>query len=126
MSLTLPTGTPEIRTSASWASCVASPKETLKRQPLALSGVGPPKASHRNSSRPKHDSAKPTMTRILPRLGTCLFTPRSPARVRVRGLRRRRADLVLGRRVGQADDRAQLRVDGLELVQQAQALAAEE
>src|SRR4051794_27190107 len=66
------------------------------------------------------------MTRILPRLGTCLFTPRSPARVRVRGLRRRRADLVLGRRVGQADDRAQLRVDGLQLVQEAEARAAEE
>jgi hypothetical protein len=29
--LTLPTGTPEIRTSASWASCVASENEAVKR-----------------------------------------------------------------------------------------------
>jgi hypothetical protein len=29
--LTLPTGTPEIRTSASWASCVPSANETSKR-----------------------------------------------------------------------------------------------
>src|SRR3954452_1737848 len=33
--------------------------------------MGPPNASHRNSSRPKHESAKPTMISSRPRVGAC-------------------------------------------------------
>src|SRR3954452_5984290 len=72
--LTLPTGTPEIRTSASLASWVASAKDTWKRYPFGLSGIGPPNASHRNSSRPKHDSAKITIAAMRPNEGALLTT----------------------------------------------------
>ena len=34
-----------------------------------FSGTGPPNASHRNSSRPKHDSAKTTITRTREKEG---------------------------------------------------------
>ena len=71
MSVTLPTETPEIRTSACLDSCVASLNCASKRQPRGLSGIEPPKASHRNSSSPKHDSANATMTNNRPRVGAC-------------------------------------------------------
>src|SRR5436190_19275248 len=78
MFLTLPTDTPEMRTSASLASCVASPNDVWKRYPFGESGIGPPKASHRNSSRPKHERAKPTITSIRPRVGACFCMPYRP------------------------------------------------
>src|SRR3954469_2945256 len=71
LSRTLPTLTPATRTSASRPTCVASGKATLTWQPLGLSGIGPPKLSHRKSSSPKHDSAKSTIVAIRPSEGAC-------------------------------------------------------
>jgi hypothetical protein len=65
----LPTETPEIRTSDSTASWVASSKGTLTRYPLEPRGTGPPNAIQRKSSRPKHESAKATAMKICPRVG---------------------------------------------------------
>src|SRR5947207_12846015 len=67
-----------MRTSASWASWVASGKFTLKSYLFGLSGTAPPKESHRNSRMPKQDSAKATITTIRPRLGACLIICRPP------------------------------------------------
>src|SRR3954452_8635376 len=110
--LTLPTGTPEIRTSASLASWVASAKDTWKRYPFGLSGIGPPKASHRNSSRPKHDSAKITIAAMRPSEGA-LLTTAGP-----RFLARARAQAGAVRAVEEIHERAQLRVGLRDRVQQ--------
>src|SRR5690349_11183873 len=76
--LTLPTGTPEIRTSASSASCPASAKDVWKRYPFGFKGTGPPKASQRKSSSPKHDSANTTIATSLPRDGGSLTISQPP------------------------------------------------
>ena len=70
---TLPTFTPEIRTSASCASWVASGKATFTRYPSGWSGTEPPKESQRKIRIPKQDSAKATMVRMRPTLGACLI-----------------------------------------------------
>ena len=70
---TLPTLTPEMRTSDCSASWVASLKGTLISYGLALNGVGPPKVTQRKSRMPKHDSAKPAMTRSCVVLGARLL-----------------------------------------------------
>ena len=73
MSCTLPTETPEMRTSDCWASWVASLKGTLISYGFALNGVGPPKVIQRKSRMPKQDSAKPAMTRSWVVLGARLL-----------------------------------------------------
>jgi hypothetical protein len=45
--MTLPTDTPEIRTSDWLASAIASGKATVSRYPWGFSGDAPPKAIHR-------------------------------------------------------------------------------
>jgi hypothetical protein len=78
--LTLPTLTPEMRTSASLDSCVASGNDTFTRYPSGRSGTAPPNESHRNRRIPKQDSAKATMVRMRPTLGACLIMGRSAPR----------------------------------------------
>src|SRR3954463_11780410 len=117
--LTLPTGTPEMRTSASCASCGASANEAGKREPCGLSGVLPPNASHRNSSRPKHDRANPAMTATRPKEGAafCISASASAEGVLARG----RA-VLLGQ-VQQAGQDAQQGVGLLDLVEDRDVLA---
>jgi hypothetical protein len=79
---TLPTETPEIRTSDSTASWVASSNGTVTRYPSGFSGSGPPKAIHRNRASAKHESAKPIATRIRVIVG---------GRVSINSLRGRRS-----------------------------------
>ena len=72
--LTVPTLTPEMRTSASWASVVASGKATAISYCLAFRGTDPPKVSHRYSRIAKQDAANATMVISRPMLGAFLFT----------------------------------------------------
>src|SRR5215475_1138608 len=73
MSWTLPTETPEMRTSDCWASWVASLKGTLISYGRALNGVGPPKVIQRKSRMPKQESAKPAITSSWVVLGARLL-----------------------------------------------------
>src|SRR3954464_3274374 len=70
---TLPTLTPEMRTSDCSASCVASLKGILTSYVLARNGVEPPKVTQRKSRIPKQDRAKPVMTRSCVVLGARLL-----------------------------------------------------
>src|ERR687889_2096668 len=82
--------------------------------------MGPRKASHRNSSRPKHDSAKITIAAMRPRDGVLLTT--GPPFL----LRRGRARAAAVGAVEQVDERAELRVGLRDGVQQLAGLAAED
>ena len=61
LSITLPTLTPAIRTSACVASWPALGNAILTRYPCGLNGIVPPNESHRNSSSPTHESANRTI-----------------------------------------------------------------
>ncbi len=68
---TLPTEMPAMRTSdcsASWAACG---KPTWKLYSLALSGMAPPKDSHRKRSSPKQERVKITITSSRQSVGAC-------------------------------------------------------
>src|SRR5829696_9087998 len=82
--------------------------------------MGPPKASHRNSSRPKHERAKITMAAMRPKEGV-LLTTRPPFL-----LRGARAQAAAVGAVEQVDERAELRVGLRDRVQQLARLAAED
>ena len=79
---TLPTLTPEIRTSDSAASCTACSNSTSNRYPLAASGIEPPNDVHRNTSSPTQLSTNSTIARILDAPGACSCITDLPRRDR--------------------------------------------
>ena len=76
--ITLPTLTPEIRTSAWLPRFSAWLNSALISYPFGLSEVVPPNEIHRNSSSPMHEAANATIVRILAGLGACRFIRTTP------------------------------------------------
>jgi hypothetical protein len=71
---TLPTVTPEMRTSACRVSCAAFGKSTLNRYPFGCSGTGPPNETQRKRSAPKLASAKMIIASSRGIVGIVLIT----------------------------------------------------
>src|SRR3954451_7561595 len=99
--VTRPTFTPEIRTSAVSASCVASSKLALTRYWFGASGDAPPNVFQMYSRIPKTDSVKTSITAIAPTLGArfcmSLGAPLRLLRLRERLAGRRRKRPGCGR-----------------------------
>src|SRR3954465_11198232 len=79
----------------------------------------PPKASQRNSSRPKHDSAKPAMIAMRPKEGAAFCISASASALGVLG----RVRAVLLRQVQQPGEAPEQRVGLLDLLEHRDVLA---